>query len=159
MVPVAGWLGRPGCARGHLTARRWPAWPSSRRPALRRLVAIETVAVALLVFAGAATAVGADQRASAARRTLGAQVVLDTKQVPPPVLSDAVAAADPSGGYAAGVLLAPSGSETGTTTAGRRPGPAEAGGLLGRLRPARARRPGPVKALTPRRVRAGDVHR
>ncbi|GAA4345646.1 ABC transporter permease [Angustibacter luteus] len=115
MVPVTAWLGRSSLRAGRLTVAL-ACLAVSRRPALRRLVAIETVAVALLVFAGAATAVGADQRADAARRTLGAQVVLDTKEVPPQALADAVAAADPSGAYATGVLVAPSGSETGTTT-------------------------------------------
>jgi hypothetical protein len=115
VVPVAGWSGRRRLARGHLTTGL-AALAIARRPALRRLVAIETVAVALLVFAGAASAVGSEQRASAARRTLGAAVVLDTQQVEPPVLSAAVAAADPSGRYAADVLLAPSPTGTGVTT-------------------------------------------
>ncbi|WP_426561683.1 FtsX-like permease family protein [Angustibacter sp. McL0619] len=115
VVPVAAWVGRRRLRRGHLTTGL-ACLAIARRPALRRLVAIETVAVALLVFAGAASAVGADQRASAARRTLGAEVVLDTQQVEPPALSAAVAAADPSGRYAADVVLAPSPSGAGVKT-------------------------------------------
>ncbi|MGN6301043.1 MAG: FtsX-like permease family protein, partial [Angustibacter sp.] len=55
VVPVAGALGRRLLAAGRISSGL-ASLAVSRRPALRRLVAIETVAVALLVFAGAATA-------------------------------------------------------------------------------------------------------
>ncbi|MGN6302890.1 MAG: FtsX-like permease family protein, partial [Angustibacter sp.] len=84
--------------------------------ALRRLVAIETVAVALLVFAGAATAVGAHQRRVAAQRSVGAPVVLTVAAPAPRALERVVSQADPSGRYAAPVVLARPASGTGTST-------------------------------------------
>ena len=71
-MPVAGALGRRLLASGRISSGL-AFLAVSRRPALRRLVAIETVAVALLVFAGAATAVGAHQREVAAQRSVGAR--------------------------------------------------------------------------------------
>ncbi len=115
VVPVAGALGRRLLATGRVSSGL-AYLAVSRRPALRRLVAIETVAVALLVFAGAATAVGAHQREVAAQRSVGAPVVLTVGGGAPRALERAVAQADPSGRYAAPVVLARPASGTGTST-------------------------------------------
>lgn len=115
VVPVAGALGRTLLARGGI-ATGLACVAVSRRPALRRLVAIETVAVALLVFAGAAGAVGAHQRETAAQRSVGAPVVLTVRSDNPTELLQAVARADPGGRYAAPVMAAHPASGTGTTT-------------------------------------------
>ncbi|HEX3004128.1 MAG TPA: FtsX-like permease family protein [Angustibacter sp.] len=115
VVPVAGALGRRLLASGRISSGL-ALLAVSRRPALRRLVAIETVAVALLVFAGAATAVGAQQREVAAQRSVGAPVVLTVAASAPRALERAVAQADPSGRYAAAVVVARPASGTGTST-------------------------------------------
>ncbi len=115
VVPAAGALGRRQLARGRL-ATGLACVAVSRRPALRRLVAIETVAVALLVFAGAAGAVSSQQRETAARREVGAPVVLTVRSDNPVDLMRAVSAADPGGRYAVPVMLARPASGTGTTT-------------------------------------------
>ncbi|MGN6611017.1 MAG: FtsX-like permease family protein [Angustibacter sp.] len=115
VVPVAGALGRRLLAAGRISSGL-AYLAVSRRPALRRLVAIETVAVALLVFAAAATAVGSHQREVAAQRSVGAPVVLTVGASAPRALERAVAQADPSGRYAAAVVTARPASGTGTST-------------------------------------------
>jgi putative ABC transport system permease protein len=115
VVPVAGALGRRLLAAGRLSTGL-ACVAVSRRPALRRLVAIETVAVALLVFAGAASAVGGHQRDVAAQRAVGAPVVLTVAADAPQQLLSAVAAADPGGHYAAAVVVTRPPSGTGTST-------------------------------------------
>ncbi|KQX69656.1 FtsX-like permease family protein [Angustibacter sp. Root456] len=115
VVPVAGAAGRRLLASGRISSAL-ACLAVSRRPALRRLVAIETVAVALLVFAAAATAVGAHQREVAAERSVGAPVVLTVGAAAPRALERAVAHADPSGRYAAAVVTARPASGTGTST-------------------------------------------
>lgn len=115
VVPVAGTLGRRLLAAGRISSGL-AALAVSRRPALRRLVAIETVAVALLVFAAAAAAVGAHQREVAAQRSVGAPVVLTVGATAPRALERAVTRADPSGRYAAAVVTARPASGTGTST-------------------------------------------
>lgn len=103
-VPAAAVLGRWQLRRGKLRSGL-AAVAIARRPALRRLVAIETVAVALLVFAAAAQAVAADQRDAAAALQAGAPVVLTTDGALPRALATAVQQADPSGRYATAVLV------------------------------------------------------
>jgi putative ABC transport system permease protein len=115
LVPIGGALGRRYLGRGRPVAGL--AWLAlARRPGTRRLVAVETVAVALLVLAAMAGAVGGQQRAAAAGRELGAPVVLDVHPVTPRALDLALAAADPTGRYAAGVLTVRSGPGPGSRT-------------------------------------------
>jgi hypothetical protein len=105
VVPVAGSLGRRQLRRGRLRSGL-ASVAVSRRPALRRLVAIVAVAVALLVFAAAADAVARDQRRVGADQRVGAPVVLTVESPSATTLRDAVAAADPSHRYATPVLVA-----------------------------------------------------
>lgn len=105
VVPVAGALGRQQLQRGRLRGGL-ASVAVSRRPALRRLVAIVAVAVALLVFAAASDAVARDQRRVAADQRVGAPVVLTVKAPSAKALRDAVATADRSHRYATGVLVA-----------------------------------------------------
>lgn len=104
VVPVAGALGRSQLRRGRLRPGL-AAVAVSRRPALRRLVAIVAVAVALLVFAAGADAVARDQRRVGADQRVGAPVVLTVSASSPTALRSAVADADPSHGYATAVLV------------------------------------------------------
>jgi predicted lysophospholipase L1 biosynthesis ABC-type transport system permease subunit len=105
VVPVAGALGRSRLRRGRLRSGL-AAVAVSRRPALRRLVAIVAVAVALLVFAAGADAVARDQRRVGADQRVGASVVLTVEASSPTALARAVAGADPSRHYATPVLVA-----------------------------------------------------
>lgn len=105
VVPVAGALGRRQLRRGRLRSGL-ASVAVSRRPALRRLVAIVAVAVALLVFAAAADAVARDQRRVGAGQRVGAPVVLTVESASATALRDAVATADPSHRYATAVLVA-----------------------------------------------------
>jgi predicted lysophospholipase L1 biosynthesis ABC-type transport system permease subunit len=104
VVPVAGALGRGQLRRGRLRSGL-ASVAVSRRPALRRLVAIVAVAVALLVFAAAADAVARDQRRVGANQRVGAPVVLTVEAHSPTALRDAVSTADPSHRYATPVLV------------------------------------------------------
>ncbi|GMA88666.1 hypothetical protein GCM10025868_39160 [Angustibacter aerolatus] len=103
MVPAAALAGRAALSRGRLPGGL-AAVAVARRPALRRLVAIVTVAVALLVFAAAASGTAADQRARAARARVGAPVVLQAQQTDASTLAAGVRAADPGGRLATPVL-------------------------------------------------------
>jgi putative ABC transport system permease protein len=105
VVPVAGALGRRQLRRGSLRSGL-ASVAVSRRPALRRLVAIVAVAVALLVFAAAADAVARDQRRVGANQRVGAPVVLTVESASATTLRDAVLTADPSHRYATPVLVA-----------------------------------------------------
>jgi putative ABC transport system permease protein len=105
VVPVAGALGRRQIRQGRLTSGL-ASIAVSRRPALRRLVAIVAVAVALLVFAAAADAVARDQRRVGADQRVGAPVVLTVESPSATALRNAVLSADPSHRYATGVLVA-----------------------------------------------------
>jgi predicted lysophospholipase L1 biosynthesis ABC-type transport system permease subunit len=105
VVPVAGALGRRQLRRGRLRSGL-ASVAVSRRPALRRLVAIVAVAVALLVFAVAADAVARDQRRVGADQRVGAPVVLTVESPSATALRDAVTTADPSHRYATPVLVA-----------------------------------------------------
>jgi predicted lysophospholipase L1 biosynthesis ABC-type transport system permease subunit len=112
VVPVAGALGRRRLQQGRLRSGL-AGVAVSRRPALRRLVAIVAVAVALLVFAASADAVARDQRAAGAGERVGAPVVLTVKAPSALVLQRAVATADPTHRYATPVLVARSVTEQG----------------------------------------------
>lgn len=115
VVPAAVLLGRAALRRGAL-GTALAAVAVARRPSLRRLVAIVTVAVALLVFAVSASAVGADQRQGAAADQVGAAAVLTVTASGPAALRSVVARADPSGGYATPVLVARSSTDQGPRT-------------------------------------------
>ncbi|HEX8497960.1 MAG TPA: FtsX-like permease family protein, partial [Actinomycetales bacterium] len=115
VVPAAVLVGRAALRRGSL-ATALAAVAVARRPSLRRLVAIVTVAVALLVFAVSATAVGGDQRRVAAAREVGAAAVLSVAAAGPAALREAVQRSDPSGGYATPVLVMRSAAPQGPRT-------------------------------------------
>jgi len=112
VVPVAGALGRRQLGRGRLRSGL-ASVAVSRRPALRRLVAIVAVAVALLVFAAAADAVARDQRRVGADQRVGAPVVLTVESPSATALRDAVMTADPSRRYATPVLVARGSNDAG----------------------------------------------
>jgi hypothetical protein len=105
VVPVAGALGRRQLRGGRLRSGL-ASVAVSRRPALRRLVAIVAVAVALLVFAAAADAVARDQRRVGADQRVGAPVVLTVESPSATALRDAVLTADRTHRYATPVLVA-----------------------------------------------------
>jgi len=76
IVPLATWLGRRLMARGRY-ALALGLLALARRPATRRIVAVITVASALLVFSTYAIGVGSRNRELAARRDNGAPLVAD----------------------------------------------------------------------------------
>ena len=102
---MAGTLGRRQLRHGRLRSGL-ASVAVSRRPALRRLVAIVAVAVALIVFAAAADAVARNQRRVGTEPAAGAPVVLTVQSPSLTALRDAVMTADPSHRYATPVLVA-----------------------------------------------------
>lgn len=75
MAPIAAGLGRSLLARGR-TSSGIGLLQLARRPGIRATTALLTVAVAILVFAGDAVAVGARNRATAAAQQVGAPAVM-----------------------------------------------------------------------------------
>ncbi len=122
LVPVANLLGRRLTGRGRLVGGL-TAVNVARRPAVRRIVAIITVATALTVFATDALVIGARNRDDRARVETGAEAVLTTDASDVTVLRDAVAAADPGGTTATPVVTVRQGSPTAMTTLAVDPGP------------------------------------
>ena len=114
-VPVAGPLGRRELRRGRLVGALAAA-QVARRPALRRLVAIVTVACALLVFAVDVWSVSAANRATRAEVEAGAPVVLAVDAATPRALRDAVLDIDPRGRFATPVVQTRSATDVGPTT-------------------------------------------
>ncbi|ASW56662.1 FtsX-like permease family protein [Plantactinospora sp. KBS50] len=104
---LLGWRAR---ARGRRAARRGQlaallaAAQLSRRPAHARVVALLTVAVALLAFAATGWDVAAGNRETAARADLGARRVYQVNAPDPATLLAAVRAADPGGRQAMAVV-------------------------------------------------------
>lgn len=115
VVPVAAGLSRGALRRGRTT----PALAGiqvARRPALRRLIAIITVACALLVFAVDAWSVSDRNRDARAELAAGAPVVLTVEAPDATVFRDAVLAVDPRGRFATPVVQARSVSDDGPRT-------------------------------------------
>ena len=115
IVPFATWLGRRLMARGRYAAAL-AMLALARRPATRRVVAVITVASALLVFSTYAIGVGSRNRELAARRDNGAAMVADVTATD---VSRVVRALAPvAGGHATPVVrMAPAGQVRRTTLA------------------------------------------
>ena len=102
VVPVASRLGHLLLRRGHV-ASGLTAVQLARRPAVRRLVAIVTVATALLVFATDAYIVADRNRDQRATLEAGAQVVLRTDAKEPRLVRDVLRRVDPGSRFTAPV--------------------------------------------------------
>lgn len=104
-VPVAGVMARTQLARGQV-GPALTGFGLQRRPALRKVVTVVSVATALAVFAANATAVADRNRSSRARLEVGAPAVLLTDSRQPSKLVQAVQKIDPSGERATPVGVA-----------------------------------------------------
>ncbi|MGH8892984.1 MAG: FtsX-like permease family protein, partial [Actinomycetes bacterium] len=114
-IPVAGAVASRSLPRGRL------AWALAgvqiaRRPALRRLIAIVTVAGALLVFAVDAWAVASRNRSALADVDAGAATVLTVDATSPQQLRDTVTRLDPRGRHATPVVVTRSAAPVGPMT-------------------------------------------
>jgi putative ABC transport system permease protein len=87
---------RSAVKRGHVVSLLSGAW-LARQPGRNRVVAVLTVAVALLVFGAIGWDVGARARTDNAQDTLGAVHVYRVAPTYPSALEDAVHTADPTG--------------------------------------------------------------
>jgi hypothetical protein len=114
-IPTAGPLARLALRRGRLP---WAlaGLQIARRPALRRLIAIITVACALLVFAVDAWTVAGRNRTARAEVEAGAPVVLGVDATSPKALRDAVLDIDPHGRFATPVVTVSSVAAAGPRT-------------------------------------------
>jgi hypothetical protein len=114
-IPTAGPLARLALRRGRLP---WAlaGLQIARRPALRRLIAIITVACALLVFAVDAWTVAGRNRTARAEVEAGAPVVLGVDAASPKALRDAVLDIDPHGRFATPVVTVSSVTAAGPRT-------------------------------------------
>ena len=115
LIPAAGLLSRRMTARGRVVGAL-TAIQVARRPAVRRVMAIITVATALTTFATDALVVGARNRDERARAETGAQAVLTTSARDITALTGAVSAADPGGHTATPVVRIRQGSSDAITT-------------------------------------------
>ncbi len=115
LLPVTAAAGQRLLARGRVGGAV-SALQLARRPATRRLVAIVTVAAALLVFSADAIVVGGRNRAYAAQQEVGAPVVLSTDAATLAPLRAAVRSADPAGTSATPVVSIRPPGEGATTT-------------------------------------------
>jgi len=115
LVPLADLLARRMTARGWVVGAL-TAVQVARRPAVRRIMAIITVATALTVFATDAVVVGARNRAERAQVESGAEAVLTTDASDITALLAATKAADPTGRLATPVVTVRQGSSTALTT-------------------------------------------
>lgn len=121
LVPLADLSAKRMTARGNLVGGL-TAVQVARRPAVRRVMAIITVATALTVFATDAVVVGQRNRADRARVEVGAEAVLTTTAPDVTTLRSAVDKADPSGRVATPVVTMRQGSLIAMTTLGVVPG-------------------------------------
>ncbi len=114
-IPTAGPLARLALRRGRLP---WAlaGLQIARRPALRRLIAIVTVACALLVFAVDAWAVAERNRTTRAEVEAGAAVVLTVDADSSLALRTALMDIDPKGRFATPVVTVSSATEVGPRT-------------------------------------------
>ncbi|MGZ4596390.1 MAG: FtsX-like permease family protein [Actinomycetes bacterium] len=115
VVPISGPLARRALRRGRLVSAL-AGTQVARRPALRRLIAIITVACALLVFAVDTWAVADRNRTTRAGLEAGAPVVLSVDARDAKTLRDAVLAIDPRADFATPVVTAVSATEDGPKT-------------------------------------------
>ena len=115
LVPLAAARGRRSLQRGRVAAGL-AALSLSRRPALRRILTISTVATALAVFAANAVLVADRNRQARAELEAGAPVTLQTDGTRPDQLSAALRQADPSGRSATPVAIVRHRDTTSTPT-------------------------------------------
>jgi putative ABC transport system permease protein len=115
VVPASGPLARRALRRGRV-AGALAATQVARRPALRRLIAIITVACALLVFAVDTWEVAGRNRTARAGIEAGAPVVLAVDAADATALRSAVLAVDPRQRFATPVVTARSVAEQGPRT-------------------------------------------
>jgi hypothetical protein len=103
-VPVAGASGRANLRRGRI-GPALTAFGLERRPTLRKVVTVVSVAVALTVFAANALVVGDRNWAARAEVQTGAPAVIDTDSRNPASLLTTVRAIDPTGSLASPVAI------------------------------------------------------
>lgn len=115
LIPLADKTARRLTARGRVVGGL-TAVQVARRPAVRRIMAIITVATALTVFATDALVVGARNREDRAKVETGAEAVITTAPTDATSLRAAVAAADPTGTGATPVVEVRQGSAAAMTT-------------------------------------------
>ena len=115
LIPVADAAARRMTAQGRVVGGL-TAVQVARRPAVRRIMAIITVATALTVFATDALVVGARNRDERARVETGAEAVLTTNATDAKALVAAVTAADPTGSVATPVVRVRQGSSAALRT-------------------------------------------
>lgn len=96
LVPLAANLARRYAERGRVGSALAAAH-IARRPAVRRIVTMVTVATALSVFSADALVVGARNRELRARIEAGARVVLGTDTTEVPAALEALRSVDPDG--------------------------------------------------------------
>ncbi len=114
-IPTAGPLAR-AALRGGRVSWALAALQIARRPALRRLIAIVTVACALLVFAVDAWTVSTRNRQTRAEVEAGAPVVLTVDAAGPTALRTALLDIDPRGRFATPVVVSRSATPAGPVT-------------------------------------------
>jgi len=115
LIPLADAIARRLTARGQVVGGL-TAVQVARRPAVRRIMAIITVATALTVFATDALVVGARNREERARVETGAEAVITTTATDITSLRKAVTAADPTGALATPVVQVSQGNASAMTT-------------------------------------------
>jgi len=115
LIPLADATARRLTARGRVVGGL-TAVQVARRPAVRRIMAIITVAMALTVFATDALVVGARNREERARVETGAEAVITTTATDITSLRRAVTAADPTGALATPVVQISQGNASAMTT-------------------------------------------
>jgi len=103
-VPVAGASGRANLRRGRI-GPALTAFGLERRPTLRKVVTVVSVAVALTVFAANALVVGDRNWTSRAQVETGAPAVIDTDSHSPTSLLTTVRGIDPTGTVASPVAI------------------------------------------------------
>jgi len=114
-VPVAGASGRANLRRGRI-GPALTAFGLERRPTLRKVVTVVSVAVALTVFAANALVVGDRNWTARAQVQTGAPAVIDTDSRNPLGLLDAVRAIDPEGSLASPVAVVRRTDQSSTAT-------------------------------------------
>lgn len=103
-VPIAAASGRANLRRGRI-GPALTAFGLERRPTLRKVVTVVSVAVALTVFAANALVVGDRNWSARAQVQTGAPAVLDTDSRNPASLLDTVRRIDPTGTEASPVAI------------------------------------------------------
>lgn len=114
-IPVAAASGRANLRRGRI-GPALTAFGLERRPTLRKVVTVVSVAVALTVFAANALVVGDRNWAARAQVETGAPAVIDTDSRNPTSLLTSVRAIDPTGTLASPVAIVRRTDQTSTAT-------------------------------------------